>query len=312
MTIGKYITTIAVGMVLGAAGPLPLHGKTYALFFLGGQSNMVGFGKASALPPPLNQPIPRVMIFDGNPAGDCEARGGVGIWAALRPGHGIGFGSDGTTNAYSDRFGLEMSFAATLRARVPELNVALLKYARNGSSIDAAAAGQFGCWTPGFDSCNGVNQYDHFLAAVNTALSVDDIDGDAERDTLVPTCIVWMQGESDGTASDTIARRYADNLTQLMRVIRAAFRADALPVVIGRISDSRRGDNDEEKVWKFGDIIREQQAAFVRKDRNAALVVSTDAYAYSDKWHYDSAGYLDLGRECADAYLDLLSPQRKE
>ena len=45
----------------------------------------------------------------------------------------------------------------------------------------------------------------------------------------------------------------------------------------------------------------EAQANFVKHDENAALVISTDEYSYSDPWHYDSAGYLDLGEEFADA-----------
>ena len=49
------------------------------------------------------------------------------------------------------------------------------------------------------------------------------------------------------------------------------------------------------KVWHFGQIVRQAQADFVRKDKHAAIVISTDEYKYSDPWHYDSAGYLDLG-----------------
>jgi iduronate 2-sulfatase len=39
-------------------------------------------------------------------------------------------------------------------------------------------------------------------------------------------------------------------------------------------------------------------------DENAALVTSTDNYGYSDPWHYNSAGYLDLGRQFADALVE--------
>jgi hypothetical protein len=30
-----------------------------------------------------------------------------------------------------------------------------------------------------------------------------------------------------------------------------------------------------------------------------------DGYGYSDKWHYDSAGYIDLGRQFAEAMANL-------
>jgi hypothetical protein len=47
--------------------------------------------------------------------------------------------------------------------------------------------------------------------------------------------------------------------------------------------------------------VHRAQADFVTQDENAALVETTDAYGYSDPWHYDSPGYLDLGRQFADA-----------
>ncbi len=46
-------------------------------------------------------------------------------------------------------------------------------------------------------------------------------------------------------------------------------------------------------------------ADFVEKDTAAALVTSTDKYNYSDKWHYDSPGYIDLGRQFAEAMAQL-------
>ena len=50
------------------------------------------------------------------------------------------------------------------------------------------------------------------------------------------------------------------------------------------------------------------QAAFVRDDACAALVTTTDGYDYSDKWHYDTAGYIDLGRQFAEALAGLETP----
>ena len=58
-------------------------------------------------------------------------------------------------------------------------------------------------------------------------------------------------------------------------------------------------------VWEYGEIVRAAQAEFVEADGNAALVTSTDEYGYSDPWHYDTAGYLDLGRRFAEAVVGL-------
>lgn len=277
---------------------------TYQLFFLGGQSNMDGFGFVAELPPHLNTPVPGVRIFHGNPVPDDSTGGGLGVWSEMRPGHGVGFSSDGATNTYSDRFGVEQTFALRLLELDPHARIAIVKYSRGGTSIDAEAAGPFGSWDPDYEGGKGgVNQYDHFLATLRNALSVDDIDGDGARDILKPAGIIWMQGESDGDHSEAIARRYQANLARLMGLIRAALRMDDIPVIIGRISDS--GQEEGGRVWPQGDLIRAAQAAFVEADGHAALVTSTDDYSYSDPWHYDTSGYLDLGRKFAEAVMAL-------
>lgn len=81
-----------------------------------------------------------------------------------------------------------------------------------------------------------------------------------------------------------------------MQQVRAVLRDNNLSLVIDRIYDS---DQD------YGGILRKQQQ-FVSDDLNAALVISTDNYGYSDKWHYDTEGHIDLGKEFAKAILMLL------
>lgn len=297
------LRAIAVTLVTGIAAAPAAAQTSYKLYFLGGQSNMDGYGSVAELPPDLNAPVPGVRIFHGNSVADDSVGGGMGIWAELRPGHGVGFSSDGTSNAYSERFGIEQTFALRLLELDPDANIAIVKYSRGGTTIDADGAGRSGSWDPEYDGGTGVNQYDHFLATVRNAMSAGDIDGDGLQDTLQPAGIIWMQGESDGAYTPKIARRYLANLTRLMELIRAAFRVDDIPVVIGRISDS--GQNESGRVWSQGDMIRAAQATFVEFDGSAALVTSTDGYSYSDPWHYDTDGYLDLGRQFADALVRL-------
>lgn len=279
--------------------PTAEKGTTYQVYFLGGQSNMDGYGFVSELPTELNGRVPGVRIFHGNTVPDDSLGGGAGLWSELRPGHGVGFSSDGMENFYSERFGIEVTFARQLRQLNPEANIAIIKYSRGGTSIDAAAAGGSGSWDPDYGDGDGVNQYDHFMATVLNATTVSDINGDGAPDTLVPAGIIWMQGESDAAFTKEIAKRYLSNLTQLVGLIRAAFHGEELPVVIGRISDS--GQDEDGLVWDFGDIVREAEAEFVESDGSAALVTSTDDYSYSDPWHYDTAGYIDLGRKFAEA-----------
>lgn len=292
-------------MVLAASPRDNTRADEFDLYYLGGQSNMEGFGTNSELDDSWKRPIEGAWIYQATALPDRQPATGKGKWAPVQPGHGTGFASDGQTNQLSNRFGVELSFAKAIRERRPGRKMAIIKYARNGSSIDARAAGNWGCWEPDFQAPTGpnreLNQYDQFLATVNQALAVDDIDGDGTRDRLVPAGIVWMQGESDGVYSLEIAKAYGQNLKRLMDLIRAAFRTDDLPVAIGRISDAKRGTAT--LTWKFGDEVREQQKWFVEHDRAARLVIDTDLYKYSDMAHYDSAGYIDLGRRFANALL---------
>jgi hypothetical protein len=295
---------IALLVVLSAAA----QARDFDLYYLGGQSNMDGYGYVNELAEEQRGEIPDVWIFHGNTTTDAAPVDGRGIWSPLRAGHGVGFTSDGVTNQYSDRFGVELSLALALRQARPDRGIAIIKYSRGGTAIAEAAARHFGCWEPDFrggeGEAAGINQYDHFLATVAGSLATPDIDGDGTADRLVPAGIVWMQGESDAAFDAATAEAYEANLKRLMDLIRASLHSDDLPVVIGRISDSGQDDADH-KVWDFGEEVRAAQAAFVEQDESAALVTSTDDYGYSDPWHYDTAGYLALGTEFARALLEL-------
>lgn len=292
----------------GLIASLSSSAKDFHVFYLGGQSNMDGYGFVKDLPESMKEPMEEVWIYHGNPAKDGTAADGRGLWSKLRPGHGRSFGSDGQINRYSDRFGPEMTLASELKKAFPEKNLAFIKYSRGGTSIDSAAtaAKKFGCWDPewtgGEAAGKGINQFDHFLATLEKARGDTDVDDDGEVDRLIPAGILWMQGESDAQQL-AVAEEYGKNLAGLMGEIRKALSTDQvkpedIPVVIGRITDW--------KVWTHGDVVRAAQAKFAKDDPKAELVTSTDGYGNSDRWHYDSAGYMDLGSEFAKALISLL------
>ena len=281
---------------------------TVRVYYLGGQSNMDGFGYNRDLPESLIEPFENIWIFHGNQVGDDLQGGGLGSWEKLQPGHGTGFQSDGILNQYSDRFGVELSMALRLQELYPGERIALIKYSRGGTSIDSLATGVFGCWEPDYHGTTGINQYDHFLFTVRSAMNTFDIDGDGKRDILVPAGIVWMQGEADASFTEEIASRYYMNLKRLMDLIRASFRTDDLPVVIGKISDSWN-DPVDGKVWNHCELVQYAQEKFARTDCNAAIVRTTRYYKYSDTWHYDSEGYLDLGLRFAESLYEISNKQ---
>jgi len=298
-TLSRALSVIATTCVLASAGTA--QAKVYRVYYLGGQSNMDGYGRNSDLSDKQRQPVDGCMIYRGRMQGSGEQPQGAGVWATLTPGFGGGYTSDGTTNTLGDRFGPELSFGAQMQKLHPDANIAIVKYSRGGSSIALESGGA----TWDVDDRRekngriGINQFDHALKTIDMALTTTDIDGDGEADTLIPCGIVWMQGESDGT-HEGAANAYEENLDELMNLLRAALRVDELPVVVGRISDSNLR-NGNEIVWKFGETIRAAQKQFCDDDPAAALVTSTDAYGYSDPYHYDSEGFFDLGQEFAKA-----------
>nr|WP_302850488.1 sialate O-acetylesterase [Chryseobacterium sp. SSA4.19] len=229
----------------------------------------------------------------------------------MKPGNGTGFKTDGKTNILSDRFGPELSFAKKMKKLFPNDKIALIKYAREGTSIDSAAAGNFGCWDADFNGKNGLNQYDNFLITVKNALSEHDIDKDGQKDRIVPSGIIWMQGEGDASYTEEIANAYYGHLKILMNQMRAALLTDDLPVVIGKISDS--GKDASGRVWKMGELVQYAQEKFVKTDKNASIVRSTKNYGYgNDPWHYNSEGYIDLGEKFADEVFRLIINSEKK
>lgn len=283
---------------------------TIRVFYLGGQSNMEGFGYVKGLPDSLSKKFKNVFIYHGNPVGDNDKSGGLGKWDVLQAGHGTGFSSDGISNKLSDRFGIELSFAKKLQELYPNQKLAFIKYARNGSSIDSIGTSSFGAWEPDFNGGNGKNQYDYFLKTVNKAMAVKDINGDGTEDVLIPSGIIWMQGESDADKTEQIANQYYANLKRLMGLMRATFRNNDLPVVIGKISDS--GDDTDGKVWGFGELVQYGQEKFAATQSKASIVRTTSSYKYSDKYHYDNEGFIDLGKQFANAIFLLNSSKIKQ
>ncbi len=278
-------------------------GTEYKLYYLGGQSNMEGYGFVSELPDDWLGEADRVMIYTGRMAGDNERGGGVGIWESLRPGHGMGLYTDGQTNKLSNRFGPELTFGRKAAELNPTSNIAIIKYSRGGSASQIGASG-YGSWDPDFDAGDGINQYDNALTAIRAALSQIDINGDGSIDHLTPSGIIWMQGEADAYHSQASAEAYQANLKRMMDLLRAAFRVDDLPVVIGKITDS--GQADDGKVMDYIEIVQDAQKKYAATDKCATLVTVTDDLQYlEDGWHYDTDGFIRLGVAFAEAAREL-------
>lgn len=278
-----------------------VEAKTYHVYFLAGQSNMEGHGYVRDLTPEHRAPHPSVMIYHGNPKLDEQPDGGIGMWAELRPGHGFGFRADGKSNYYSLRFGPEIGFGNTM-AEISEHPVAIVKYAVGGTSLSEGSG--YGSWSPSFKNGKGINQFDHALTALSSALSDKDIDGDGHEDKLLPAGIVWMQGEADSHGGQSHADAYHKNLTEIMYLFRKAFEIPELPIVIGKITRTQAGG--PEVPMPYIKSVQKAQADFVKSDSCAAYITDTGTYGKIDYgWHYDSEGYLKMGAAFAKAMQQL-------
>ena len=57
-----------------------------------------------------------------------------------------------------------------------------------------------------------INHLDNALKTMNNAFDVADINGDGRLDKLIPSGIIWMQGESDAEHSKEASEAYYGNL----------------------------------------------------------------------------------------------------
>ena len=290
-------------VVVGCATSEPIsEGTTYNLYYLGGQSNMEGFGFSDELPEDALEPSQAAVIFAGQMAYDNETHGGVGIWQPLQPGFGTGFKTDGITNQLSNRFGPELFFGHTVAQQSDNTNVAIIKYALGGSGL-AEGVG-YSNWHPDFSEGAGLNQYDNALKTLRNEFAQSDIDGDGIADRLVPSGIVWMQGEADAYDSQAAADEYRANLERLMDLLRAAMRVYDLPVVIGKITDS--GMSEDGSVMDYIETVQKAQQDFVKSDSCAEYVTATDDLPYlDDGWHYNTEGFIRLGIAFGEPMIEL-------
>nr|WP_269748062.1 sialate O-acetylesterase [Altererythrobacter lutimaris] len=279
------------------------NGTTYKVYFLGGQSNMEGFGFVKELPQELVNGDHNVRIFHGRNVADGGQDGGVGVWVPLTAGHGTGFVTDGFSNQPSARFGPELTFGITMAAIQPTERIAIIKYSRGGTGL-VEAESQFGNWDPDFAEGNRRNQYDNALNTISLAMSTRDIDGDGAPDRLISAGIIWMQGEADAIDDPDIADAYDANLARLMSLFRAALHDDELPIVVGQIKDS--GKTLETQVMRYSKDVQAAQKRFVENDACAHLVTETEDFGFlPDGWHYRSQDYVKLGEAFARAATQL-------
>ena len=270
----------------------------WKVYYLGGQSNMDGYGHNSKLPDSLRKKIPNAMIFNGKRDNEGSLNGGIGKWSIVEPGHGYMFETNGNFNSLSKMFGPELSFSDKMTESGEK--IAIIKYSFGGTALYPGAG--YGDWYP---DQKRRNHFDNALATVDNAYQVADINGDGRLDRLIPYGIIWMQGESDAEHSKEASEAYYGNLKSLIRLLRASLRNEKLPVIIGKINDSQMTSNGG-PTQPFIKIVHSAQKKFTEEDDCASYVTEIESYNFSDDaWHYDTDGFIKMGIAFAKALKQL-------
>ena len=259
---------------------------------------MDGYGHNSQLPDSLKKRIPNSMIFNGKRDYEGSRNGGIGIWSPVEPGHGNMFQTNGVSKSLSKMFGPELSFAKKMTS--DGVKIAIIKYSFGGTALYPGAG--YGDWHPDQER---INHLDNALSTINNAFDVADINGDGRLDRLIPSGIIWMQGESDAEHSKKASEAYYGNLKNLINLLRASLRNEKLPVIIGKINDSYMTP-DGKPTQPFIESVHLAQKKFTEEDDCASYVTEIESYNFSDDaWHYDTDGFINMGIAFAKALKQL-------
>ena len=180
------------------------------------------------------------------------------------------------------------------------VKIAIIKYSFGGTALYPGAG--YGDWHPDQER---INHLDNALSTINNAFDVADINGDGRLDRLIPSGIIWMQGESDAEHSKEASEAYYGNLKNLINLLRASLRNEKLPVIIGKINDSHMTSNGG-PTQPFIKIVHSAQKKFTEEDDCASYVTEIESYNFSDDaWHYDTDGFIKMGIAFAKALKQL-------
>lgn len=244
-------------------------GPRTRVWLLAGQSNMVGIGQVTGLPPSLRVGQPDVEIFWS----------GVPAWRPLEPSSAYSSGSARYT-------GPETSFGRTLADSLPDVDVKLIKHAVGGTDLASY-------WHPGEyrdDPAQGAG-YRDWLATVDAGLAELDAAG---TDYQIAG-MIWMQGESDATSSH-YAHAYAANMAHLIARVRDDVGVAELPFAQGLI--------DCLGVCAYRDTVRSAQQAVADADPLVYAIETEDLGLYpADAWHYQGLGTRVMGERFAQVLL---------
>jgi hypothetical protein len=183
------------------------------------------------------------------------------------------------------------SFTPAVKKAYPDDDVIVVKSAQGGQPIRR--------WYRGWKAPDDVTKkmqkgevgdlYDEMMNKVKSGLA------GKRPDTIA---FVWMQGEADTKRGP--ADQYEANLHGLIKQLRDDLKRPDVVVVIGRLTDFKKGEAD----W---DKIRAAQEKVAKEDPRAAWIDTDDINGPKKALHHSQAGYAVLGRRFAEKSIELLA-----
>lgn len=279
----------SVGLAAGTSDAAsPNSGEPLRVFFLSGQSNMVGTGQEHFLkterPELLKRRDDAFGILWGHPSGPL----------------GCGYGFRETS------YGPELMMGHVLGDALEE-HVVFIKACWGGRTLvkdfrpPSAVKKRGGEVGP---------RYTQMMERFAKALQhLDKHVPPVEENGFELSGFVWFQGENDSLAGEAAWNEYEANLKDLVHDVRSAFGVPTMPVTIIQINRSIWGDDNPEpdpktgKIKKGGFFVREAQRKVAEADPHANRVPTKDLH---QGYHYDAASQLVIGERAGEAMLQLL------
>jgi hypothetical protein len=187
-----------------------------------------------------------------------------------------------------------VSFTPTLKKAYPDDDVIVVKSAQGGQPIRR--------WYRDWKAPAGVKRKANPVPGDLYDQLMDKVKNAAKGKTPDSITFVWMQGEAD--AKQGLAAVYEDSLRGLIDQLRKDLKRPDVTVVIGRLSDYKKGDTG----W---DRVRAAQEKVAAADPLAAWVDTDDLNGPNNALHYTKQGYADLGRRFAAKAIELLAKKSK-
>ena len=141
----------------------------------------------------------------------------------------------------------------------------------------------------------GTMLFDHAVLMAKLAMRSSNIGG-----------ILWHQGESD--CNDINFPRYKESLIRMIGELRKELGAENLPFIFGELSEKISSR------WDVKDYPQKMNLVFCEIEKevpNCRLVSSKGLALKEDGIHFDSLSLREFGNRYFDAYVDLVSGDKK-